>query len=335
MKNLQRDWNDLWFKTVSTGPVGLVRLAIGLLILCGGLQLWPDRFAWFSEHGTLTTADAILYNQAYTNGPRVITFLYNAGDGAITAFFVVYLLAAFLMTIGLWTRPAIFFVWLGLNAIHNRNMVVNTNGGDQIMLIFSAYLFMARSDGAFSVSRLLRIRAGKEDVNAPTMLIWPQRLMQIQVAVVYLSTFLNKTNGDLWQHGTAVYYPYMVKEFHRFPVPGLNSHNMTFIEFSTYATLAVELALGTLIWVPRLRLYVLLAGVMLHLGIEYAMNIPLFGFLMIGTYLSFLRQSDLDNFKAWLKRLKITLPSAVDLVKSKTDATEPKSIAVDVVGGRR
>ena len=335
MKNLQRDWNDLWFKTVSTAPVGLVRIAIGFLIFCAALQLWPDRFVWFSERGILPTDLAIQYNHDYTDGPRLITFLYGASDNLITAFFVVYILAAFLMTIGLWTRPALFLVWLGLNAIHNRNMIVNTNGGDQIMLIFTAYLFMARSDGAFSVSRLLRIRAGKEGADAPTMLIWPQRLMQLQVAVVYLSTFLHKTLGDLWQHGTAVYYPYMVKEFHRFPVPGLNSHNMTFIEFSTYATLAVELALGTLIWVPRLRLYVIFAGVLLHLGIEYAMNIPLFGFLMIGTYLSFLRQSDLDNFKTSLKRLRITLPRAVDLVNSNADAEEPRSVPVDVVGGRR
>lgn len=330
--SLKRDWNDLWFKTVSSAPVGLVRMAIGFLVLCGALQLWPDRVAWFSEHGTLPTVQAIQYNHDYTDGPRLITFLYGANDGAITAFFVLYIVAAFLMTIGLFTRPAIFFVWMGLNAIHNRNMIVNTNGGDQIMLIFSAYLFMARADGAFSVSRLLRIRAGKEAAEAPLMSIWPQRLMQIQVAIVYLSTFMNKTGGDMWQHGTAVYYPYMVKEFHRFPIPWLNSRNMSFIELSTYGTLGIELALGTLIWVPRLRLYVIAAGVLLHLGIEYAMNIPLFAFLMISTYLSFLRQSDLDNFQRWLKRrLKISLPTAVELVKGKKVLSV--KLAADPVAG--
>ena len=326
--NPKRDWYDLWFKTVPTGPVGLVRMFMGLLILVGAMQIWPDRVAWFSDRGLLPTPDAIQYNHLYTDGPRLITFLYGASDSAISVFLIAFMVAAFLMSIGLWTRPAIFFVWLGLNAMHNRNMVVNTNGGDQMELIFSAYLFMARSDGAFSVSRLLRLRAGKEGEAAPMMAVWPQRLMQIQVAVVYLSTFLHKANGDQWQHGTAAYFPYAVQEFHRFPVPWLSPEHLGFVQFSTYATLAIELALGTLIFVPRLRLYVLLAGVMLHLGIEYSLNIPLFGFLMISSYCAFLKQTDLQNFEVWLRKLRITLPKATDLVKVEgvADTSTPTAV---------
>jgi hypothetical protein len=52
--------------------------------------------------------------------------------------------------------------------------------------------------------------------------------------------------------------------------------------------LAVELAMATLVWVPRLRGLLLLLAVGLHLGIEYAMNIPLFSFLMIASYITFL-----------------------------------------------
>lgn len=330
--NFKNDWNEFWFRSVPGGPVALVRIAMGLLVIAAALQLWPDRMAWFSEHGVLTTPQAIAFNQAYTAGPRLITFLYGASDSAINLFFVAYFIAAFLMTIGLWTRPAILLVWLGLNAIHNRNMVVNTTGGDQVMLIFTAYLFFARSDAAISVSRLLRIRAGKEGVDAPLIAIWPQRMMQLQVSIVYLSTFLNKAPGQTWEHGIAAYLPYMVREFHRFRVPFMDPHHLWFIELVTYSTLAIEFMLGTLVWVPRLRLKILTLGVLLHLGIEYSMNIPLFAFLMMASYLSFLKQTDLAVFRKWLKRrLKIDVPNAVDFVKGRGGGTTEVKLPV-VVG---
>lgn len=350
--NLKRDWNEFWFSSVQTGPVALTRIAFGLLIIFAALQLWPDRFAWFSEHGILPTVESEAYTQMYTPGPRFINFLNGATDGQITLFFVVYILAAILMTIGLWTRPAIVLVWLGLNAIHNRNMIVNTTGGDQIMLIFTIYLLFSKCDASLSVSRLLRLRAAgrptpgwlrnlastpagdavlttlglisREGRTPSTMWIWPQRLMQIQVSIVYLSTFLNKSGGGKWQHGTAAYYPYMIKEFHRFTVPLLDAHHQWFIELATYGTLAVEFMLGTLVWVPRLRLYVLALGVLLHLGIEYSMNIPLFAFLMIASYISFLTQADLVHFQKWVKkRFNIDIPNAADLVRSKAPIIEP------------
>jgi predicted DCC family thiol-disulfide oxidoreductase YuxK len=335
--SLLRDWDRFWFKKISCAPVALMRICIGLLVIYAALQLWPDRFVWFSEHGLLPLSTAFAYNDVYTPGPRPINFLqYAHQDWMISAFLIVYMAAAALMTIGLWTRPAIFLVWIGLNCIHNRDSLNNTTGGDEVMLIMTAFLFMARSNGAISVDRLIRVWRGKEPADrAPDMSIWPQRLMQIQVSVVYLATFMNKTLGDKWQNGTAVYYPYQTLEFHRFPMPFMdanfhphfpialmNDTNVGMITLMTYGTLAIELALGTLVWVPRLRLYVLTAGILLHVGIEYAMNIPLFGFLMAASYISFLNEGDLRRFSAYLvrtlriSRLRVVYDGQCDFCRS-------------------
>jgi uncharacterized membrane protein len=315
--SFRRDWNAFWFTDTGAGPVGLLRIAMGTLVIAAILQLWPDRFAWFSERGLLPTAESDLYNAAYTAGPRPIDFLYGASaDWQINLFFVVYFIAALFMTAGFWTRPAIFLVWLGLSTIHNRDSIVNTTGGDQVMIIMTIYLLFARSDAAFSVRRLMRIRRGLEGDAATPIPVWPQRLMQIQVSIVYLATFLNKLVGSWWDNGTAVYYPYTLLQFHRFPVPFMDGDHMLFINLLTYITLATELSLGTLVWVPRLRFYVLGAGVFLHASIEYSLNIPLFAALMISSYLSFLTQQDLLNFKAWLqRRLGISVPTAAQLAR--------------------
>ena len=90
-------------------------------------------------------------------------------------------------------------------------------------------------------------------------------------------------------------------DLHRFPVPLMDADHLWLVNIATYGTLAVELALAFLVWVPRLRLYCLAAGVLMHLGIEYGMNIPLFSALMIAGYFPFLTQRDLDGFVALLR----------------------------------
>jgi predicted DCC family thiol-disulfide oxidoreductase YuxK len=152
---------------------------------------------------------------------------------------------------------------------------------------------------ACSLDRLRRVMRGEEDEAAPLVLPWAQRLAQIQIAVLYLISVLNKWPGATWRDGTAVYWALSIPDLHRFPVPLLNGDHLWLINIATYGTLAVELALALLVWVPRLRLYVLTAGVLMHLGIEYSMNIPLFSFLMIAGYMPFLTPTDLERLVAW------------------------------------
>jgi hypothetical protein len=73
---------------------------------------------------------------------------------------------------------------------------------------------------------------------------------------------------------------------------------------TTFMTLAVELALGTLVFYKPLRKWVLLGGVLLHAFIEYSMNIPLFSWLMVTLYISFY---DGEEIEAWARQLGLRL----------------------------
>lgn len=83
-------------------------------------------------------------------------------------------------------------------------------------------------------------------------------------------------------------------------MPYIFEHIWT-IKLWSWATLFIELALGTLIWTKELRYWVLLAGVMLHLGIDYSMNIPLFGYIMMGAYITFVEPEALQRAFDWFK----------------------------------
>lgn len=318
--SLRRDWNDFWFRPISSAPLGLFRLTFGSLIVAYALLVFPDRDTWFTDQGVLTTAVIDAYNKTHIQGPY-LNFLHGVTEPWLLLFFAVFMIGALCLALGLWTRAASVVVFIALNCLHNRNHLINS-GADAVMMVMSGYLMFAPAGVACSLDRLRRVLRGEEDDEAPLILPWAQRLIQIQVAVLYLISFVNKWVGDKWIHGTAVYWALQLPELARFPTPLLNAHHMWAVNIATYGTLAVELALATLVWVPRLRLYVLAAGVLMHIGIEYSMNIPLFSFLMIASYIAFLNEADLQHFLSWVReplavtRLRVVYDGECDFCRS-------------------
>lgn len=302
-KRAARVWNNWWFGPISPGPLGLFRIALGTLVLAYALLLWPWRFLWFSEHGALTTADVDRFNGIYAGLPR-IDFLHGVtGNRWVTILLAVLIVAAALLAIGLATRAASIVVFLLLATLHNRDVMI-LNSADTVMMIMSAYLVLAPAGAACSIDRLLRVRRGLEGRTPPNIAPWAQRLMQLQVAAIYCSATFAKWPGDTWRNGTAVYYAYALPDIQRFPVPWIDAHHIWFVHLLTWGAMTIELSLWTLIWVPRARLYVLAVGAALHLGIEYALNVPMFAFVMVVSYIVFLRTADLQNFARWIGRRK-------------------------------
>jgi predicted DCC family thiol-disulfide oxidoreductase YuxK/uncharacterized membrane protein YphA (DoxX/SURF4 family) len=318
--SLRRDWNEFWFSPISSAPLGLFRLVFGTLVVAYILLLFPDRDLWFSDRGVVTTAAADAFN-SQTPGP-LPSLLHEVHEpGWLLLFFVIFLISALCLALGLWTRLASLVVFIALISLHNRNQLINS-AADGVMIVMSGYLVLAPPGAACSLDRLRRVLRGEEDVEAPLIIPWAQRLMQIQVAILYLISFVNKWPGDKWRDGTAVYWALQIPDMARFPTPLLDANHLWLVNIATYGTLAVELALATLVWVPRLRLYVLAAGVLLHLGIEYSLNIPLFSFLVIASYLVFLREADLERFLAGARkalvvaRLRLVYDGQCDFCRS-------------------
>jgi hypothetical protein len=210
------------------------------------------------------------------------------------------MLVSFTFTIGFFTRTSAALTFITFLALHHRNPVI-LNGGDSFCRIAIFFMIFAPAGAMYSVDRWMRVRSGKEKGEPALREPWAQRLIQLQLAFVYLYTFAWKAAGPMWLDGTAVYYTSRLVEFWRFPVPYVFEHMWT-IKLWTWGTLAVELSLALLVWIKELRYPVLLLGVLLHLGIEYSMNIPLFGFIMIFAYMTYVDGTDLERV---LHRFKV------------------------------
>ena len=65
--------------------------------------------------------------------------------------------------------------------------------------------------------------------------------------------------------------------------------------------MAIEFALGVFVWFKELRYPVLLLGLLLHLGIEYSMNVPLFEWALLSAYVLFVDPADLQRAIQWVR----------------------------------
>jgi len=190
-------------------------------------------------------------------------------------------------------------VFLTLCSLHHRNVML-LHSGDFFLRICAFWMMFANSGRAFSIDRLIRIARGRENNSVQSVAPWPMRMIQLQVCMLYFDAFLWKIRGEPWLSGVAIYYSSRLVEFWRFPTPYLFEHMWT-IKLMTWGTLVIEFALGFLLWIKDLRYWILLGGVMLHLGIDWTMNIPLFAPILISAYLTFVEPEHFHRVFAWAR----------------------------------
>jgi hypothetical protein len=275
--------------------MGVFRLLFGALTFITLAMTAIDWKAWYTETGFIPTA--ILHR--WSGDIFRFDLLENVTNPNVTfAFYMLTLLAALLTTLGLYTRISSIALLIGVTSLHHRAPDI-LHSGDTLIRAMLLYIAVAPSGAAVSLDRYFARKRGLAPAEPPEVSLWPQRMMQIQVAIVYFTTVWHKSFGEWWLNGTATWYPINLTEFERFPVPEFLD-KQPFIALTTYGTLLTELALATLVFAKPLRKWVLLCGLILHAGIEYRMNIPMFAFVMCGTYLVFYEGNEVA---AWARRL--------------------------------
>lgn len=289
-------WNRFWFERRSTLPVCIFRILLGLLILEEEFLKLPDWLAFYGSHGIYSMDTCQEYLGAWCI--NLLTFLPQT-DTVLIGYLVVFLLAVVCFTLGLFTRTSTFITYLMLATIHHRNPLI-LNGGDTLIRCFMFWMLFVPSGELLSVDRWLKQLRGVPLDADPQRSMWGWRLLQLQLLAAYCQCFCSKLFGDTWLAGTAVYYVLHEKEYLRFPLP-LNINNILLSKCLTYGTLVVEFSLWTLIWVKEFRYYILGAGLLFHLGLEYTMNLPIFEQVMMCSYILFVDPADIRRVYDWVR----------------------------------
>ncbi len=295
IRQILNAWNRFFFEPISPLPIAFYRILLGLLVLANQLLLLPDVMTWFSDRGSLSFAAARRVSGGA--GLNLFNFLPH-GDVMVWIMFLLSCISAISLAAGFFTRTSALVTFLLFVTLDHRNPLI-LNSGDTFLRIGTFFAMFSQAGRALSVDEWRRRKRGEKSEAAYPP--WAMRLIQVQLSFLYFYAFVWKVMGTMWMSGTAVYFTSRLIEFWRFPVPYVFEHLWT-IKLWSWSTLLVEFALGMLIWIKELRYPVLIAGILLHIGIDYSMNIPLFGFIMVSAYVTFVDSADLARWLAPLIR---------------------------------
>lgn len=296
VRSVVKAWNEFFFAPQSPVPVSLFRIFYGILVIATLILLRPDWLAWYGEHAWVSLSTM----RQVEPGMRLNIFtVIPQGDQWISALFWVFLGSAAFLTFGLFTRLNSALVFLFLTSIHQRNTYM-THGGDVFLRVAGFFLIFSPAGAALSIDRLIRIRRGKEGAEIRPRSPWAQRMIQFELALVYFMAFWWKSLGAPWVNGTALYYVAHLDELRRFPIPHW-MEQPALLKLGTWLTVAFEFCMGTLIWFKELRYPLLAIGLLFHLCLEYALNIPMFQWDILSAYILFVDADDITAAGRWIR----------------------------------
>jgi hypothetical protein len=293
-----RDWDRFFFAPQTAKVLGLYRIAIGLITIYCFALFAKDVSAFFSDHGLLPFSSI----ERNTQRDFHTLFRWIGSPWAVKCALGALFLAGISFTIGFYSRTSSIILFLLVLSFHERNQQV-LNGGD-VVLRTQLFLFMfAPAGAAISVDSLIR-RLRNPDVSTKPELVapWAQRLMQFQVAIIYFVSAYAKWSGDLYRNGSAMYYVFGLIDFNIRGVERLMNYPLVYSTL-TFAMLFVEIAIPFLMWFRSARQYAFFMGLLLHLWIMTVMTIPVFGILMVTTYISWFSEEEFEGTLKWLRRV--------------------------------
>jgi hypothetical protein len=280
-------WNRFFFGPISARPLGAFRIVYGLVLLAFLALMIPEFELYYTSTGLLQGTEA-----REAAGPlRFSPLQYVEGTTIPYAVLGATIAAAAGVTLGWHTRIMSVLLFLGMLSLYHRN--VSSNGGpDAIPMIMSFYLMLCPAGAAYSLDARRAARKRGSSVE-PLIVPWGQRLIQMQLCLIYFQSSVIKCQGSLWQNGTTVHYVLFNREFGWFNLEWLAEFPLL-INFMTHSALLVQFALAFWLWFRPTRRWVILAGIGLHAGIRSILNIPGFGEFMIVAYITFLAPDELD-----------------------------------------
>ncbi len=271
-------WSRFWFEPQDTTPLGLFRIAFGVVVTLWTLSQLPDLFTFYGPDGVLPEPRPL--ESAQWGLLNIVSSV-----PAVSIVWLATLLGGIALVVGTRCRLAAIVVLLGLMAFERRNAYV-LNNGDVLLRYLAFYLALAPSGAALSLDRWRSDRA--HFWSAPARAPFALRLMQIQLSLIYISTVWAKLQGQTWRNGTAVTFAMRVQDITRFPPPEFVLSSPLLAEWLTFGTLILELCLGIFVWNRLARPWVLGLGVILHLSIEVNVLVGFFSLGMLCLYLVFL-----------------------------------------------
>jgi len=269
-----RRWETFWFEDVPSDVFALVRIAVGVAGLGSIIGFMPIDVFW-SPLGIAPVPGG--------QDLRSILVAAGLGDAAGLALFLTLIVSFACMTVGRFTSTAVAVCFVGSVLQSHWNSLPLTSGHTVLVAVLFA-LVWADCGGRPSLDARRRKPGGQG--RQP---VWPLRLIQVQLAVLYASSGLFKLLGSGWRDGSAIHFTTSQNVYGRildvYTFPTSLDWMLTLL---TYGTLFWEISFPLMMLNRVTRKAALLMGIGVHLGIWSLMEVGPFSPMMLASYVAFL-----------------------------------------------
>lgn len=273
-----------WVGQADLRPFAAFRLAFGLFLFYDLCDLFPNLRVFFSDEGVLPRSPFLSQWARFWRFSLLDAF---GPPALVYAYWFVAAAAVLALAFGYRSRLAAVASFL-LVASFQERIPPLFDGSDTVIRMLLFWHMFAPTGRIWSVDALMAQRRGEALPKTAGAL--PFRLMQLQVAWIYLCTALHKIQGTTWRGGDAVHYTLLLT--HVFSRQWCKAewfaNNAFIIGAMTWGTLVFEFGFMAFVFlpVPWKRVHVLskalgIASIVgLHLGIACTINVGLFSYLM-------------------------------------------------------
>lgn len=277
-------WNRFWFTPADPTTLCLIRVLAGLMLFYTHAIWTLDLEAFFGEHSWFSR-DVIA--QANQSGYSWSLLSWCRSPPALWSLHVAALTTFAMLTLGLWTRGVSVLAFVFTVSYSHRTPGA-LFGLDQINGLLSMYLMLGPSGSLLSVDAW-RARGKGQATDSPSVTAnLAIRLMQCHMCVIYFFAGLSKLQGLSWWNGFAFWGGIANQEYQTLDLTWLSDWPLV-INALTHLTVAFELSYCVLIWNRWTRPLVLMAAIVLHLGIVFALGMPTFGLAMLIANVAFIQ----------------------------------------------
>ncbi len=292
---MTRAWETFWFSQGGTFTLGLFRILFALL-LCREVYTTRSRSLFAIEGG---------FHLPYLSFIQPVPLQTYLWLHHLQYPFI------FLLGIGIWMRFSCGMLILLQGYVFFADQM-NFRNHPYFFLLVLLLLLLSPADDALSVKALFRMlrerRPALDSLLGSIRLLTFQRLIQIQLCIVYLYAALHKLSpgflhGEIlsFHVGQQLASEEMGLTLGRFlPEEWLTRLQEFVAQPENLVVLAVfsfaiEFLVPFLLWIRKTRPAAMVVGTLFHLGIAFTMNIHVFSYSIIASYLLFLDPNTLPE----------------------------------------
>jgi len=281
---MQGWWDRFWFRSIDARQYAALRIVFGGLSAVYLLGLLPYVETQFSSRGWLGNIQQI----AMQNGGSWSLFFIQTETHATTlayAIVIMGIMAAFLLMIGWKSRLSACISWLVWVSLWNRNPLF-LDGDDAVLKVMCFYFMLSSCGNCWSVDACLQKKPQQ-------VAVWPLRLMQFQIALIYFVSGWVKFQSPEWLNGTIMQYVLIHPHYSRWDGWGLINDSLINNLLAGLAGFIRwwELLFPFLILNAHSRKISLLIGLLFHLGLLLTLNLRWFPVIMLSLYPALLPNS--------------------------------------------